>query len=80
MHVQKETFALLFTVVADVNAIGHLILDTRLHGLVTGTLKQRFINIGYDPTPTSSEEMIAVMRKTGDDWTPLIKRLNIKLD
>ncbi|MCX7311288.1 MAG: tripartite tricarboxylate transporter substrate binding protein [Hyphomicrobiales bacterium] len=43
-------------------------------------LKQRFINIGYDPTPTSSEEMIAVMRKTGDDWTPLIKRLNIKLD
>jgi tripartite-type tricarboxylate transporter receptor subunit TctC len=43
-------------------------------------LKQRFINIGYDPTPTSSEEMIAVMRKTRDDWTPLIKRLNIKLD
>jgi tripartite-type tricarboxylate transporter receptor subunit TctC len=43
-------------------------------------LKQRFINIGYDPTPTSSEEMVAVMRKTGDDWAPLIKRLNIKLD
>ena len=43
-------------------------------------LKQRFINIGYDPTPTSSEEMVAVMRKTGDDWAALIKRLNIKLD
>jgi tripartite-type tricarboxylate transporter receptor subunit TctC len=43
-------------------------------------LKQRFINIGFDPTPTSSEEMAAVMRKTGDDWAPLIKRLNIKLD
>jgi tripartite-type tricarboxylate transporter receptor subunit TctC len=43
-------------------------------------LKQRFINIGYDPTPTSSEEMVAVMRKTGEDWAPLIKRLNIKLD
>jgi tripartite-type tricarboxylate transporter receptor subunit TctC len=43
-------------------------------------LKQRFISIGYDPTPTSSEEMVAVMRKTGDDWAPLIKKLNIKLD
>jgi len=43
-------------------------------------LKQRFINIGYDPTPTSSEDMAAVMRKTGAEWTPLIKRLNIKLD
>jgi tripartite-type tricarboxylate transporter receptor subunit TctC len=43
-------------------------------------LKQRFISIGYDPTPTSSEEMAAVMRKTGEDWAPLIKRLNIKLD
>ena len=43
-------------------------------------LKQRFADIGFDPTPTSSEEMVAVMRKTGDDWAPLIKRLNIKLD
>jgi tripartite-type tricarboxylate transporter receptor subunit TctC len=43
-------------------------------------LKERFINIGFDPTPTTSEEMIAVMRKTGEDWAPVIKRLNIKLD
>ena len=43
-------------------------------------LKQRFINIGYDPTPTSSEDMVAVMQKTGTGWTPLIKRLNIRLD
>jgi tripartite-type tricarboxylate transporter receptor subunit TctC len=43
-------------------------------------LKKRFIDIGYDPTPTSSEDMIAVMRKTGADWAPVIKRLNIKLD
>ena len=42
--------------------------------------KQRFINIGVDPTPTTSEEMVAVMRKTGEDWGPLIRRLNIKLD
>ncbi|MBX9841196.1 MAG: tripartite tricarboxylate transporter substrate binding protein [Xanthobacteraceae bacterium] len=43
-------------------------------------LKQRFINIGYDPTPTSSEDMAAVMRRTGAEWTPLIRKLNIKLD
>jgi tripartite-type tricarboxylate transporter receptor subunit TctC len=43
-------------------------------------LKQRFINIGFDPTPASSEDMIRVMRKTGADWAPVIKRLNIKLD
>jgi tripartite-type tricarboxylate transporter receptor subunit TctC len=44
------------------------------------SLKQRFLNIGYDPTPSSSEDMIAVMKKTGSDWAPLIKRLDIKLD
>ena len=43
-------------------------------------LKQRFVNIGYDPTPASSEEMAAVMRKTGEEWTPLIRRLNVRLD
>ena len=43
-------------------------------------LKDRFIAIGFDPTPTTSEEMIQIMRKTSEDWTPVIKRLNIKLD
>jgi tripartite-type tricarboxylate transporter receptor subunit TctC len=43
-------------------------------------LRERFINIGFDPTPTTSEEMIQIMRKTADDWTPVIKRLSIKLD
>ena len=43
-------------------------------------LKQRFINIGFDPTPTSSEDMTAIMRKTAEDWIPVIRRLNIKLD
>jgi len=43
-------------------------------------LKDRFIKIGYDPTPTSSEDMVAVMRKTGEQWAPVIKRLNIRLD
>ena len=43
-------------------------------------LKARFAGIGFDPTPTSSDEMVAVMRKAGEDWAPVIKRLNIKLD
>ena len=43
-------------------------------------MKQRFINIGYDPTPSTSADMVAVMKKTGEDWSPLVKRLNIKLD
>lgn len=43
-------------------------------------LRERFIGIGFDPTPTTSEEMIQTMRKTGEDWAPVIKRLNIKLD
>lgn len=44
------------------------------------SLSERFAKIGFDPTPTTSEDMIRVMAKTRDDWVPVIKRLNIKLD
>jgi len=43
-------------------------------------LKSRFAAIGFDPTPTSSEDMIAVMRTTSTEWTPVIQRLKIRLD
>ena len=43
-------------------------------------MKERFVNIGFDPTPISSEEAAAIMRKTSEAWAPVIKRLNIKLD
>ena len=43
-------------------------------------LKQRFGNIGYDPTALTPDAAAAIMRKTGEDWAPVIKRLNIKLD
>jgi tripartite-type tricarboxylate transporter receptor subunit TctC len=43
-------------------------------------LKQRFGNIGYDPTALTPDAAAAVMRKTGEVWAPVIKRLNIKLD
>lgn len=43
-------------------------------------LQARFANIGFDPTPISTAESAAIMRKTGEDWAPVIKRLNIRLD
>ena len=43
-------------------------------------LKDRFAAIGFEPTPSSSEEMAAIMRKTAEDWVPVIRQLNIKMD
>jgi tripartite-type tricarboxylate transporter receptor subunit TctC len=43
-------------------------------------LKKRFANIGFDPTPISSEAANEIVRKTGAEWKPAIKRLGIKLD
>lgn len=43
-------------------------------------LKARFASIGYDPTALTPDAAAAIMRKTGEAWAPLIKRLNIKLD
>jgi tripartite-type tricarboxylate transporter receptor subunit TctC len=44
------------------------------------SLSERFAKIGFDPTATTSDDMIRVMAKTRDDWAPVIRRLNIKLD
>jgi len=43
-------------------------------------LKQRFAGIGFDATPMTADEVAAAMRKTEADLSPMIKRLNIKLD
>ncbi len=43
-------------------------------------LKQRFAAIGFDATPLNSEEVAALMLKTRQDYAPIIKRLNVKLD
>jgi tripartite-type tricarboxylate transporter receptor subunit TctC len=57
------------------------LLSEELRKIVSDpTLKDRFLSIGYDPIPSSSEDMVAVMRKTSEEWTPVIKRLGIKLD
>jgi len=57
------------------------LLNTELNTIVADpALKDRFANIGFDPTAISPERAAAIMRKTGEDWAPVIKRLNIKLD
>jgi tripartite-type tricarboxylate transporter receptor subunit TctC len=56
-------------------------LNAELNKLVADPgLKERFASIGYDPTAISPEQAAAIMRRTGEAWAPLIKRLNIKLD
>jgi tripartite-type tricarboxylate transporter receptor subunit TctC len=42
--------------------------------------RERLLKIGFDPTPITAEETAAIVRRTGESWAPLIKRLNIKLD
>ena len=44
------------------------------------TLTARFAAIGFEPTPSSSKEMALVMRRTAEDWIPVIRQLNIKMD
>jgi tripartite-type tricarboxylate transporter receptor subunit TctC len=57
------------------------LLNTELNKVVADpALKERFATIGFDPTAISPERAAAIMRKTGEDWAPVIKRLNIKLD
>ena len=56
-------------------------LDAELRKVVGDpALHDRFINIGFEPTPITSVEAAAILKKTGEDWATVIKRLNIKLD
>jgi tripartite-type tricarboxylate transporter receptor subunit TctC len=56
-------------------------LGEELHKIIAEpSLKQRFIGIGFDATPLTGDQVAAIMKKTGEDLAPVIKRLNIKLD
>ena len=58
-----------------------ILLNRELRKIVSDpAMKQRFVKIGFDPTPSSPEEAAEALRKTGETWAPLIKRLDIKLD
>jgi tripartite-type tricarboxylate transporter receptor subunit TctC len=57
------------------------LLSGELHKAISDpALRQRFLNVGFEPTPMSPEEVTAEMRKTANSYAPIIKRLNIKLD
>jgi tripartite-type tricarboxylate transporter receptor subunit TctC len=43
-------------------------------------LKERFASIGFDATPMTAAEVADAMKKTGEAYAPIIKRLNVKLD
>lgn len=56
-------------------------LGAALHKVISDpALKQRFIGIGFDATPMTADEVSAAMRRTEAALSPVIKRLNIKLD
>lgn len=56
-------------------------LGAELHKIIADPeIKKRFVNIGFDATPMTADEVAAAMRKTEADLAPVIKRLNIKLD
>src|SRR5690606_17217374 len=56
------------------------LLESELREVVSDPqVKERFLKLGFEPTPISSEEAAAEMRKTGDGLAQVIKRLNIKL-
>jgi len=56
-------------------------LNGELRAIVgSPAMKDRFLKIGFDPTPITAEETAEIVRRTGETWAPLIKRLNIKLD
>jgi tripartite-type tricarboxylate transporter receptor subunit TctC len=56
-------------------------LGAELHKVISDpALKQRFIGIGFEATPMTAEEVAAAMRRTEAALSPIIQRLNIKLD
>lgn len=48
--------------------------------IASPALKERFAQIGFDPTPLTPDEAAAALRQTGETYAPIIKRLNVKLD
>ncbi|MDP2355090.1 MAG: tripartite tricarboxylate transporter substrate binding protein [Beijerinckiaceae bacterium] len=54
--------------------------DTLAKVVADPSLTQRFAAIGFDPIPLNSREAGEIVQKTGADWAPVIKRLNIALD
>jgi tripartite-type tricarboxylate transporter receptor subunit TctC len=57
------------------------LIGAELHKVISApSLRERFAQIGFDATPMTAEEVAAEMRRTGERYAPLIKRLNIRLE
>jgi tripartite-type tricarboxylate transporter receptor subunit TctC len=57
------------------------VLETELRKVMADpALKDSLLSIGYEPTPMTGEEVAAELRKTGETFAPIIKRLNIRLE
>jgi tripartite-type tricarboxylate transporter receptor subunit TctC len=56
-------------------------IGAALHKVISDpALKQRFAAIGFDATPMTGDEVAAAMKKAGEVYGPIIKRLGVKLD
>jgi tripartite-type tricarboxylate transporter receptor subunit TctC len=69
-----------FAPAATPKEIVEMLSDDLRKAVADPAVKQRFLAVGFEPTPMSPEQVTAAMRKTADALSPLIKRLHIKLD
>jgi tripartite-type tricarboxylate transporter receptor subunit TctC len=55
-------------------------LDAELRKIISeSAVKERLLGVGFEPTPMTSEEVSAAMRRTGEAFEPIIKRLDLNL-
>lgn len=56
------------------------LLDGELQKIMSEPgVKERFLGIGYEATPMSSQQATRAMRETGEAFAPVIRRLNLNL-
>ena len=56
-------------------------LDGELRKIISDAgVKAKFLAVGYEPTPMSSAEVAAAMRRTAEAFAPIIKQLNLSLN
>jgi tripartite-type tricarboxylate transporter receptor subunit TctC len=69
-----------FAPAATPKEIVDMLSDDLRQAIADPSVRQRFLAVGFEPTPMSPEQVSAAMQKTADSLSPLIKRLNIRLD
>ena len=59
--------------------VQQIVSDALAKVVADPALKSRFDAIGFDPIPMKSPESNKLVQQTGDEWRPVIKRLNIQM-